>query len=142
MPINRLNARNGRAFVDGEEVTSLIALSAVFVPEVTKRRVVGERGLTSKVIGYDITGTINRYKNTRWLRTAIQAYINTGIFPLMEIQAVMDDPDSDLFQNFGEDRIQLLNVQLDGDLPLTAIDAEGEEVNEEINFSASEVRFL
>ncbi|APQ41984.1 XkdM [Clostridium phage A2] len=140
--VNRMSAREGRAFVSGKQVTSLIKLEALFTPEVTKKRVMGQKGLTSKVIGYDITGTITQFKATPMIREAIKEYLKTGIFPKMDIQAVCDDPDSDYVKNYGEDRVQLLGVQLEGDLPLIGLDAEGEEIQEEISFSASEVRYL
>lgn len=142
MDIKRMSAREGRAFVDGNQVTSLIKLNAVFTPEVTKKRVVGQKGMTSKVIGYDITGTITQFKATRWIRDAIKEYLTTGVFSKVDIQAVVDDKDSDFYKSYGEDRIQLIGVQLEGDLPLIDIDAEGEEIQEEITFSAAEVRFL
>ena len=142
MDIKRMSAREGRAFVDGNQVTSLIKLNSVFTPEVTKKRVVGQRGMTSKVIGYDITGTITQFKATRWIRDSIKEYLTTGVFSKFDIQAVVDDKDSDFYKSFGEDRIQLVGVQLEGDLPLIDIDAEGEEIQEEITFSAAEVRFL
>lgn len=137
-----MSAREGRAFVDGKQVTSLINLSAIFTPEITKKRVVGQKGMTSKVIGYDCTGTITQFKATPWIREAIKQYLKTGVFPKMNIQAVLDDKSSDYFKAYGEDRVQLIGVQLEGDLPLIGIDAEGEEVQEEVNFSVAEVRFI
>lgn len=142
MDVKRMSAREGRGFVDGKIVTSLIKLNAVFTPEVTKKRVMGQRGMTSKVIGYDITGTITQFKNTPWIRDSIKTYLDTGVFPQIDIQAVMDDSDSDYVKNFGADKIQLIGVQFDGDLTLVDLDSEGEEVQEEVTFGASEIRFL
>lgn len=138
----RMSAREGRGFVNGKKVTSLLKLNAVFTPEITDKRTVGQKGTSSKVVGYAITGTITQFKATRWLRDAIKQYLTTGIFPQMDIQAVSDDSDSDFHNSFGEERIQLIGVQLTGDLPIIDIDAEGEEIQEEISFSASEIRFL
>lgn len=140
--MKRMSAREGRGFVNGSQVTSLIKLHAVFTPEVSEKRVVGQRGKTPKVIGFGITGTITQFKATRWIRDAVKTYLTTGIFPLMDIQAVMDDPDSDFVRRYGEDRVQLIGVQLTGDLSLIDIDAEGEEIQEEISFIATEVRYL
>ena len=140
--VKRMSAREGRGFVNGNRVTSLIKLNAVFTPEITDKRVAGQRGTSAKVIGYAITGTITQFKATRWLRDAIKTYMTTGVFPQMDIQAVMDDADSDFFSTYGEERIQLIGVQLTGDLPVIDIDAEGEEIQEEVTFSAAEIRFL
>jgi hypothetical protein len=140
--INRMSAREGRAFIGGKQVTSLVKLNAIFTPEVSKKRVVGQRGTTPKVIGYEITGTLTQFKNTPFIRDLIKQYLATGIFPKLDIQAVMDDKDSDYYKQYGEARIQFIGVQLEGDLPLIDIDSEGEEVQEEISFSAAEVRFL
>ena len=139
--VKRMSAREGRAFVDGEQVTSLINLSAVFAPEVTKKRVVGQKGMTTKVIGYDITGTITMFKATPWISEAIKEYLSSGVFPKMDIQAVMDDVDSDFVDTYGAQRVILKEVQLEGELPLIGIDVEGEEIQEEISFSAAEVMF-
>lgn len=140
--VKRMSAREGRAFVSGTQVNSLIKLSAVFTPEISKKRVVGQRGMSSKVLGYDLTGTITQFKNTPWIRNAIKTYQQTGVFPKFDIQAVQDDKDSDYYKNFGEDRVQLIGVQLEGDLPVLGIDAEGEEIQEEVSFSAAEIRYL
>ena len=140
--INRMSAREGRAFVGGTLVTSLVKLNAVFTPEITSKRVIGQKGLTSKVIGYDITGTITQFKATPWIKNAIQEYLKTGSFPKMDIQAIMDDKSSDYYQNYGADKVQLIGVQLTGDLPVIDLDAEGEEVSEEISFSAAEIRYI
>ena len=139
--VRRMSAREGRAFVDGKQVISLLKLNAVFTPEVTKKRVVGQKGMTTKVIGYDITGSITMFKVTPWIREAIKEYLSTGVFPKMDIQAVMDDVDSDFVNDHGAQRVILKEVQIEGELPLIGIDVEGEEIVEEISFSASEVMF-
>ena len=138
----RMSAREGRAYVNGSEVTSLIKLNAVFTPEISEKRTVGQRSTSAKILGFGITGTITQYKATRWLRNGIKQYLNTGVFPQMDIQATMDDADSDFYEQYGAERIQLIGVQLSGDLTLIDLDAEGEEVQEEVTFIASEVRFL
>lgn len=139
--VRRMSAREGRAFINGEEVTSLIKLNAVFVPEVTKKRIAGQRGMTSKVLGYDITGTITTFKATPWVTNAIKNYLTTGIFPKMDIVAFMSDPDSDYVSNYGEQMITFEGVQLEGEIPMIGLDVEGEEVMEEVTFSARNVVF-
>jgi len=139
--VKRMSAKEGRAFRGSEEITSLIKLEANMALETTSKRVMGQRGMTTKVIGYDITGTITQYKATTWIRDAIKEYTNTGVFPTFDIQAVLDDPDSDFVTSNGAERVQFIGVQMTGDLPLIAMDAEGEEIQEEISFSAAEVRW-
>lgn len=134
--------REGRGFINSTQVLDLIKLNAVFTPEVSKKRSVGQRNMQSKVLGYDVTGTITQFKGNQWVRNAIKEYIKTGVWPEMDIQGVMSDPDSDYVKNFGEERIQLLGVVLTGDLPVLDLDAEGEEVVEEISFNAAEIRYL
>lgn len=139
--VKRISAREGRAFLSGTQVTSMIKLNAVFTPEISKKRVIGQKGMTSKVVGYDITGTITQFKATQWLRTAIKTYIDTGVFPKFSIAAVLEDKDSDFYAAYGAEKITLLGVQIEGDLPVIDLDAEGEEIKEEIKFSASGIRF-
>lgn len=140
--MKHMSMKEGRAFVNGEKVTTLTKFNAVFAPEVSKKRVVGQKGFTSKVLGYDITGNIEQFKATRWIRSAIKSYFQTGVFPKFDVQAVMDDPDADFTDAYGEERIQLIGVQLTGDIPLIDVDAEGEEIKEAVSFTAEEVRFI
>lgn len=139
--VKRMSAKEGRAFRGSEEVLSMISLEAVVALETTSKRVIGQRGMTHKVIGYDVTGTITQFKSTAWIRDSIKTYVNTGVFPTFDMQAVMDDPDSDYFENNGSDRVQFIGVQLTGDLPVVSLDSDGEEIEEEVTFSAAEIRW-
>ena len=138
--IKKMSLREGKAFRDGNEITSLISLEVAVAMEVSSKKVVGQRGTSHKALGYNVTGTITKYKNNKFIRELFDEYTETGIFPQFDIQASQTDPDSDFVSNYGADRVQIIGIQLTGDLPILSLDAEGEEVTEEITFEASEIR--
>jgi hypothetical protein len=138
---NRMSLREGKVFVDGEQILDLVKCEIYFTPEVVESRSVGQKGKSRRYLGYDITGNISEYKSTPWIKEMIKKYKQTGATPKLTIQGIQDDPNSDYGQAYGSDKVTVVDVVLTGDLPLIMLDSEGELVQNEIEFGAADVIF-
>lgn len=136
-----MSLREGKVFVDGEQILDLVKCEIYFTPEVVESRSVGQKGKSRRYLGYDITGNISEYKSTPWIKEMIKKYKQTGATPKLTIQGIQDDPNSDYGQAYGSDKVTVVDVVLTGDLPLIMLDSEGELVQNEIEFGAADVIF-
>lgn len=132
----RISLREGSVYLDGKRVMEAVKLEAVFTPEVAESRVLKERGVSRRWIGYDITGTLTEYRTTAWLKDTIQKYIREGITPEFTITGIQNDKNSEYYEKNGNIKITLKDVVLTGDLTLLNLDAEGELLQDEIEFGA------
>lgn len=141
MAINkrRISLREGSLYLDGNRVADAVKVEAVYTPEVAESRALKERGLSRRWIGYDITGTITEYRTTPWMRKAIDKYIKTGETPEFTLTGIQNDANSDYFDKHGNINTTLKGVVLTGDLSLLNLDAEGELLQDEIEFGAAKV---
>ena len=133
---NRISLREGSVFLDGNQVMEAVKLEANFTPEVVESRILKERGVSRRWIGYDITGTIAEYRTTPWLLDAIKKYSRDGITPVFTITGIQNDKNSEYYQKNGSIKVTLKDVVLTGDLSLLNLDAEGELLQDEIEFGA------
>ena len=133
---NRISLREGSVFLDGNQVMEAVKLEANFTPEVVESRILKERGVSRRWIGYDITGTITEYRTTPWLHDAIKKYIRDGITPVFTITGIQNDKNSEYYEKNGKIKVTLKDVVLTGDLSLMNLDAEGELLQDEIEFGA------
>ena len=133
---NRISLREGSVFLDGNQVMEAVKLEANFTPEVVESRILKERGVSRRWIGYDITGTITEYRTTPWLHDAIKKYIRDGITPVFTITGIQNDKNSEYFEKNGKIKVTLKDVVLTGDLSLLNLGAEGELLQDEIEFGA------
>lgn len=133
---NRISLREGSVFLDGNQVMEAVKLEANFTPEVVESRILKERGVSRRWIGYDITGTITEYRTTPWLLDAIKKYSRDGITPVFTITGIQNDKNSEYYQKNGSIKVTLKDVVLTGDLSLLNLDAEGELLQDEIEFGA------
>ncbi|QIB26102.1 phage tail tube protein [Caloranaerobacter azorensis] len=138
---NRMSLREGKVFIDGEQILDLVKCEIYFTPEVVESRSVGQKGKSRRYLGYDITGSITEYKSTPWIKEIIKKYKQTGATPKLTIQGIQDDLNSDYGQAYGSDKITVVDAVLTGDLPLLMLDSEGELVQNEIEFGAADVIF-
>jgi hypothetical protein len=136
-----MSLREGKAFIDGVEILDLMKLELYFTPEVVESRSVGQKGVSRRYIGHDITGNITEYKSTPWIKDIIKRYKATGETPKLTIQGIQDDPNSDYGRTYGRDKVTVVGVVLTGDLPLLMLDSEGELVQNEVEFGAYDVMF-
>ncbi|TCX51927.1 MULTISPECIES: phage tail tube protein [unclassified Dehalobacter] len=139
MDRNRMSLREGRVFLDGEQIMDLVSCEVIFTPEVSESRTIGQKGKSRRWIGYDVTGTINEYRSTPWLKNAIKQYVSTGKTPKFTIVGMQDDPNSDYGAAYGKDVVTVEGVVLTGDIPLLQLDSEGEHVQSELEFGAANV---
>lgn len=141
MAINkrRISLREGSLFLDGTKVADAVKCEAVFTPEVVESRALKEKGLSRRWIGYDITGTITEFRTTPWMYNAIQKYIKNGETPEFTLQGIQNDKNSDYHDKYGNIKVTLKGVVLTGDLSLLNLDAEGELLQDEIEFGASKL---
>lgn len=139
MDRNRMSLREGKVFLDGEQVMDLVTCEVLFTPEVAESRSIGQRGKSRRWIGYDVTGSINEYRSTPWLKDAVKKYIDTGRTPKFTVVGMQDDPASDYGATYGKDVVTVEGVVLTGDIPLIQLDSEGEHVQSEIEFGAANV---
>ena len=132
----RISLREGSLYLDGSKILDAVKCEANFSPEVAESRALKEKGMTRRWIGYDITGTITEFRCTPWLHNAIKKYINSGETPEFTLTGIQNDKNSDYYDKNGNIKITLKGVVLTGDLSLLNLDAEGELLQDEIEFGA------
>jgi hypothetical protein len=135
----RVSLREGSLFLNGTKILDAVKCEAVYTPEVAESRGLKEKGLSRRWIGHDITGTITEYRTTPWVHDAIKGYIKSGVTPEFTLQGIQDDKNSDYFDKNGKIKVTLKGVVLTGDLSLLNLDAEGELLQDEIEFGAHDM---
>ena len=135
----RISLREGSLFLNGTKILDAVKCEANYTPEVAESRGLKEKGLSRRWIGHDITGTITEYRTTPWVHDAIKDYIKTGVTPEFTLQGIQDDKNSDYFDKNGKIKVTLKGVVLTGDLSLLNLDAEGELLQDEIEFGAHDM---
>ncbi len=136
---NRLSLREGKIYLDGEQIMENVTLEINFTPEVAESRSVGQRGKSRRWLGHDITGNMTEYKSTPWLKDAVKKYMNDGSTPKFTCVGVQNDANADYNMTYGNDVITVENMVITGDINLIELDAEGEHVISDIEFGASNV---
>lgn len=133
-----INVRDGSVYIDKVKVLDAVKLTMKFTPEVQTFKTLRQKGTSRRWAGHDITGEFSEYKSTRWLDDKIDEYMTKGITPVMEIQGIRDDADSDYFDNYGKgETVTVTGAVLTGDLPLMELDTGGELVQNSVSFGAS-----
>lgn len=136
-----MSLREGHVYLDGVEIADSIKCEIKYTPDVWTGRQLGELSPSSRWLGYSISGVITRRRSSRWLENKIKSYQQTHETPEMTIQGIMEDRNSDFYKESGNSVVTCIGVVLDGDLPLTMLDSEGEVVEDEISFVAKDVKF-
>lgn len=134
-----MSLREGHIFIDGVEVADSVNATINFTPDVWSGKQLGDKTNSSRWLGYTITGTITRRRSTNWLAEKIKEYRKTGETPEMTIQGIMDDKNSDYYQELGAITITCVGCVLTGDLPLLSLDSAGEVMDESIGFNAHDI---
>ena len=137
--VQPISLRHGSVFLNGVRVMDSVACQINFTPETWSGKQLGHKTNSTRWLGYNITGSITRRRNTPWLKDTIKEFIRTGKTPEFKMQGVLDDPGSDYGAEFGRDTTTVVGVVLTGDLKLLELDANGEIFDETINFNAQNV---
>lgn len=136
---NPISLREGRFCLDGVTVLDGVKCEVKVTPDVWTGKQLGERTPSSRWLGAAITGSMTRRRSTPWLKQKIKEYLQSGATPEFTFQGIMDDPDSDYYAANGTDVITLVGCVLTGDLPLTALDSNGDVVDDVVSFNAKDI---
>lgn len=134
-----ISLREGHAFIDGVEVMDGIVCRINFTPETWSGKQIGERSNSTRWLGYSISVTITRRRSTNFLKDAIQQYLDTGATPEFTVQGIMDDENSDYYEEFGSDTVTAVGCVITSEIPLTALDSGGDVVEDTITLSAKTI---
>ena len=142
MEVNKsaISLREGKIFLDGEQILEAGSITINYQPEVVSYRTLGERGLNRRWIGRDVTGSFTEYKSTPWLENKIKEYEKSGKTPELTIQGIRQDKNSDYYQKYKKNEtVTCSGAVLTGDLPLLALDTQGQLVQQTVNFGAKDI---
>lgn len=136
---NPISLREGKVFIDGVECMDSVKCEIKVTPDVWTGKQLGESTPSSRWLGYAIAGTITRRRSTPWLKEAIKKYMDSKSTPEFTIQGIMDDANSDYYAENGADTVTCVGCVLTGDIPLTALDSEGNVVDDAVSFNAKDI---
>ena len=136
---NPISLREGHALIDGVEVMDGVKMTINFTPETWTGRQLNETAPSTRWVGATITGSMTRRRTNNWLKTKIKEYAASGATPELTIQGIMNDANSDYYAAHGSDVTTVVGCVLTGDLPLTALDSEGQVVDDAINFNGKDL---
>lgn len=134
-----ISLREGKVYIDGVAVSDCVKCDITFTPDVWTGKQLGEKSNSSRWLGYNITGNITRRRSTNWLEDAIKKYRETGATPEFTIQGIMNDENSDYYEENGSNTVTAVGCVLTGGLPLTVLDSGGEIVDDAISFNAKDI---
>ena len=127
---NTISGKEGRIYLDGEEMAYAKAFEANAEKNKTEVSVLGRRMTGHKTIGASGSGTLTVYKVTsRFVRLMVN-YINNGEDPYFTFQEVLDDKSS----GRGTERVTIYDVNFDS-AKVAGLNAEGEVLEEELPFT-------
>ena len=129
----------GKIFIDGVECFDGVQCEIKFTPDVWTGRLLGETTPSSRWKGASITGTVTRRRSTPWLEDVVKKYMNDKVTPEFTIQGIMNDKNSDYYENYGDKTTTVVGCVITGDINLIKIDTNGDAFEDAINFNAKEV---
>lgn len=134
-----ISLKEGKVFIDGVECLDSVACTIQFTPDVWTGKTLGEKSNSSRWTGYNITGTLTRRRSTPWLADIIAKYKKNGKTPELTIQGIMNDKASDYYAENGNYTVTAVGCVLTGALPLTALDSNGDVVDDAVSFNAKDI---
>ncbi|KGK88041.1 phage tail tube protein [Clostridium sp. HMP27] len=127
---NAISAKEGRFFLEGEEVLNGIKLEVEVEKEKVEIKRLGKRMTGHKSVGLSGSGTITEYRATsKWIKV-LQRFKDTGEDVYLTCVAITNDTAS----GRGAEPITLYGVNIDS-LTLINMDAEGDVIKDEIPFT-------
>lgn len=125
-----ISAKEGRFFLDGEEVLNGIKLELDIEKEKVEIKRLGKRMTGHKAIGLSGSGSITEYKATSKWAKMLQKYKDKGIDTYLTGVAILEDKAS----GRGTERISLFGINIDS-ATIINLDAEGDVIKDEISFT-------
>lgn len=134
-----INIRIGKIFLDGLEISDMVSATVTFTPDTWSGKQLGDYSNSTRWLGYNITVTVTEHRSTPWIKELIKKYQLTHLTPELTIQGVMNDPDSDYQDSYGNDVVTCVGCVPTGAMPLTALDSNGDIVTDSLTFNARDV---
>ncbi len=134
-----LLAREGKVYIDGQEVADSCVFKVTFKPSLWSGRSLGKKGTSRRWTGYDIEVTIEQWKTNRFYRQKVDEYIKTGKTPELKIQGIQTDKNSDFYDLSGSEKVTCIGCVPTGDIDLISCDTEGDVVKESITLGAYDI---
>lgn len=127
---NTISGKEGRLFLDGEEMAYVKSYEATIEKNKTEVAVLGRRMAGHKTIGASGTGNLVIYKVTSKFTKLMINYIKTGEDPYFTFQEVLDDKGS----KRGTERVTIYDVNFDS-TKIAELNAEGAVLEQEMPFT-------
>lgn len=127
---NTINGKEGRLFLDGEEVAQIKKLEATIEKNKAEVPIMGRRWIGRKTSGLNGTGTLTLYKVTSKFQKMMLQYAQTGEDVYFTLQSVLDDKGAQR----GIERVTLYDVNIDS-VTIAQLDVETESLEEEVPFT-------
>ncbi|MDO7787125.1 phage tail tube protein [Desulforamulus aquiferis] len=127
---NTISGKEGRLFLDGEEMANVKKMEATIEKEKTEKKIMGRRWISNKTIGLKGTGTMTLYKATSKFIKAILEYAKTGKDVYFTAQSVLDDKGAER----GTERVTLYRINFDSTI-IAQLDVDSEGLEEELPFT-------
>lgn len=134
-----LTAREGKVYIDGDEVADCCKFKVDFKPEVWSGKSLGNKATSRRWIGYDIEVTIEQWKTNNYYRQKVDAYRKSGKTPELTIQGIQEDKNSDFYDLSGKVKITCIGCVPTGNISLIDCDTNGDVVKENITLGAYDV---
>lgn len=131
-----ISLRQGKIFIDGIEASDSVSATGTFTPDTWSGKQLGDYSNSTRWLGYNLTVTVTRHRSNPYIKEVIKKYQNTHKTPEITIQGIMDDPDSDFFDKYGNDVCTYIGCVPTGAMPLTALDSNGDVVTDSLTFNA------
>lgn len=134
-----ISVREGKVFIDGEEVLDCVSLTITFTTDTWNGRILGEQTPNTRWLGYSISGQIVRRRSNKFLADMIAKYKASGETPEMTIQGIMDDTNSDYYAENGATTVTAVGCVLTGGFDLLSLNSDGQILDDTISFNAKDV---
>ena len=120
---NPMLKSEGKLYINGEQVLDARKVLIKVSINNTESKRLGDRTTSSRTVGYDISVEISQYKSNKFAIDIIKKYLDTGLTPKFQVQALNNDKGSDFFRKYGNDTITVTGCVPTGDLNLIDLDA-------------------
>ena len=132
----------GYCFLDGKRIYDAVKFKAIFTPQVSSGRVLGDKTPNTRWKGtFDITVEMTRRRSTKWSKELVQKYLKNGITPEFTLTGVIEDKDSDYYATYGKETVTVVGCVPTTAINLVELDADGEYFDDVLTFNAKDIKF-